>query len=263
MNEENEKATVTDGCVGEQMLGVVAVESGTGGSATRARTKCEGAFRRNGNVARLPKAVRDRVNLMILDGVPYGEIIEQLGEDGVGLDISNLSRWKDGGHQDWLVEQTFLELTRARRETPGELVRDFDATEVNHAALQLGTLHIFDALRVLEPGSLNKRLGGDCAAFARLINALARASRETMQLQKYRETCARARAALEELKDPNRKLNESETRAIVRRVDEILGLGGRGEEGDGTDGKDGTKRTEGTEGTNGKDGGNGPLTTDH
>jgi hypothetical protein len=70
---------------------------------------------------------------------------------------------------------------------------------------------------------LDRRLGGDSAAFVRLINALVRASRETMLVQKYRDTCARARAALREL-DPKRKLNESETRAIVRKVDEILGL---------------------------------------
>jgi hypothetical protein len=70
---------------------------------------------------------------------------------------------------------------------------------------------------------LDCRLGGDSAAFVRLINALVRASRETMLVQKYRDACARARAALREL-DPKRKLDESETRAIVRKVDEILGL---------------------------------------
>ena len=179
--------------------------------------------RRNGNVARLNKEVRDRINVMIEDGVSYPEIIERLGEDGKGISVSNLSRWKDGGYADWLAEQAFVERLRARQETSRELVKDFDATEVNHAALQLETLHIFEALRELGPGSLNEKLGGDCAAFARLVNALARASRETMQLQKYREACARARAALREL-DPNRKLDESETRAIVRKVDEILGL---------------------------------------
>ena len=107
-------------------------------------------------------------------------------------------------------------------------MRDFDATEVNHAALQLGTLHIFDALRELELGSLNKKLGGDCMAFARLINALARASRETMQLQKYREACAEARAKVRELKDPKRKLTEDERRSLILQVDEILGIGGGG-----------------------------------
>ena len=193
----------------------------SGGDEEASRQK---GCRRNGNVARLPKAARDRLNVMMRDGVPYREIIERLGEDGKGLDLSNLSRWKDGGHQEWLVEQMFVERTRARQETPGELVRDFDATEVNHAALQLGALTIFEALRDLGPGSLDKKLGGDSAAFVRLLNALARTSRETMMLQKYREACAKARAALHELKDPKRKLSDSERRAIVRHVDDILGI---------------------------------------
>ena len=68
-------------------------------------------------------------------------------------------------------------------------MRDFDGTGVNQAALQLGALHIFEALRDLGPGSLNEKLGGDCMAFARLLNALARVSRESMLIQKYREAC--------------------------------------------------------------------------
>jgi hypothetical protein len=183
-----------------------------------------GRYRRRGNVARLPKAVRDKINVMIEDGVPYKEIIERLGEEGKGLGKSSLTRWKNGGYKDWLAEQAFITRTRARQETPAELVKDFDGTDVNHAALQLGTLHIFEALRDLGPGTLNQKLGGDCAAFARLLNALARASRETMLLQKYREACTRARAALEPMKDPKRKLSDDERHAIVHQVDEILGL---------------------------------------
>lgn len=204
---------------GEHAEGAESAESAEGQTGPE-----PGGYRRNGNVARLSKAVRDRVNHWIEDGVSYREIIERLGEEGKGIDISNLSRWKDGGYQDWLAEQAFVARTRARQDTPLELVGEFDATQVNHAALQLGTLHIYEALKELGPGSLDKKLGGDCLAFARLLNALARASKETMQLQKYREACARARAVLREL-DPKRKLDESETRAIVRKVDEILGFG--------------------------------------
>ena len=190
----------------------------------------DSTWRHNGNVARLPKDVRDKINSMIQDGLTYPAIIQNLGEQGKHLNVVNLSRWKKGGYMDWLAEQAFIERTRARQETPAQLVRDFDATDINHAALQLGTLHIFEALRDLGPGSLNKKLGGDCASFARLLNALARASRETMQLQKYREACAKARAALQELKDPKRKLTDSERRAIVRNVDQILGLGSEDDE---------------------------------
>ncbi len=187
-------------------------------------------WRRRGNVARLPKATRDQINHMLDDGCTYAAIIESLGDCGKQLDESNLTRWKKGGYQDWLAEQAFIDRTRSRQETPAELVRDFDGTDVNHAALQLGSLHIFEALRNLRPGSLNRKLGGDCAAFARLLNALARASRETMLLQKYREACARASAVLHEAMDAKRKLSESETRAIVMKVDDILGL--RSEEDD-------------------------------
>jgi hypothetical protein len=72
--------------------------------------------------------------------------------------------------------------------------------------------------------ALDLSLGGDSAAFVRLMNALARASRETMLLQKYREACARARAALQPMKDPKRKLSDDERRHLVLQVDEILGL---------------------------------------
>jgi hypothetical protein len=180
--------------------------------------------RPNGKIARLPKTVRDQINHWLLDGVSYPDIIQRLGDCGKDLTLDNLSQWKKRAHQQWLVEQAFIERTRARQETPGDLVRGFDATEVNHAALQLGALQIFEALRDLGPGSLNDKLGGDSAAFVRLLNALARTSRETMMLQKYREACARARAALQPMKDPKRKLSDDERHHLILQVDEILGL---------------------------------------
>lgn len=257
------------------LLGPEASPEEQGGTGARVNAEEEmeviGA-RRNGKVARLPKTLRDRINKMIDDGIPYAQIIEQLGEDGSGLSISNISRWKEGGYKDWLQEQTWLWEARGRRESASELSSEYDATQLNHAALQLGTLQMFEALRDLslspqskraqdnaetatkdkEPASpsadgesagnsgseessdrvrqqrprskLDSRLGGDSASFFRLIHALARASRETLEVQKYREACAKARAVLTELKDPNRKLTESETRAIVMKVDDILGL---------------------------------------
>ena len=161
---------------------------------------------------------------MIQDGVPYAVIIERIGEHGKGLCPSNFTHWKDGGYKDWLLEQTWLADTRVKQESASDVAGDFDATQVNHAALQLGALHIFDALRKLGPGTLDEKLGGDSAAFARLIHALARATRETLQVQKYRETCAKARAAIETLRDPKRKLTEEERRSLVLLVDDLLGL---------------------------------------
>jgi hypothetical protein len=183
-----------------------------------------GAYRGNGFVARLPKAMRERLNEMMLDGLPYAEIIKRLGDPASHLKPDHLSEWKKRGHQDWLLHQDWLAERRARQESAADLVQDCDATQVNQGALHLGTLYIFEALRDLRAGSLNDKLGGDCAAFARLLNALSRASRETVQLQKYREACAKARAALQPLRDPKRKLSEDERRSLVLMVDDILGL---------------------------------------
>ena len=94
-------------------------------------------WRHNGKVARLPKDLRDKINLMIQDGVTYPAILQNLGEAGKGLNIMNLSRWKDTGYKDWLLEQTWLDQTRARQETGLALSTDFDATHLNHAALQV------------------------------------------------------------------------------------------------------------------------------
>src|SRR5258705_346398 len=106
----------------------------------KSKFKNPSGSRRNGNIARLPKPVRDKINLMLQDGITYASIIEQLGADGKGLAISNLSRWKHGGYQDWLLEQSFIGQIRDRLESASDLTRDFDASQVNHAALQLGTL---------------------------------------------------------------------------------------------------------------------------
>src|SRR5712675_2111573 len=97
-------------------------------------------WRHNGKVARLPKALRDKINLMLQDGATYPAIINTLGEAGKDLNVMNLSRWKDNGYKDWLLEQSWLNQTRARQEPASDLSTDFDATQLNHAALQLATL---------------------------------------------------------------------------------------------------------------------------
>jgi hypothetical protein len=168
-------------------------------SDARSAPNSDSHSRRNGNVARLPKAVRDQLNLMVQDGVPYAQIIQRLGDAGKTLSISNVSRWKDGGYKDWLLERTWLADTRARQESASDLSGDIEATQVNQAALQLGALHIFEALRQLGPGTLDEKLGGDSAAFSRFIHALARASRETLKLQEYRDEYEATRLAVQAL----------------------------------------------------------------
>ena len=58
---------------------------------------------RNGKIARLPEALRQTINLLLLDGLTYEAIIARLGEQGKHLNYHNLKRWRQGGYQDWLI----------------------------------------------------------------------------------------------------------------------------------------------------------------
>jgi hypothetical protein len=72
---------------------------------------------RNGKIARLPEAIRERVNTMLNDGVRYRDIINALGQPGASplpypISEMNLSNWRKGGHQEWLRRQEQLDLDR-------------------------------------------------------------------------------------------------------------------------------------------------------
>ncbi len=131
------------------------------------KATAKASWRHNGNVARLPKELREKINCLIEDGVSYPAILRTLGEPVQHLNVVNLCRWKKGGYQDWLAERAFVQRIEARQERPAELVKDFDSTLVNEAALQLGTLHVFEALRDLDHGPLDQAW----AAIARVSRA--------------------------------------------------------------------------------------------
>ncbi len=72
--------------------------------------------RRNGKVARLPKATRDMLNRMLDDGLPARVIIDELGEAGAGLNPQNISNWVQGGYQDYLKHQDAIAQAKTQME---------------------------------------------------------------------------------------------------------------------------------------------------
>jgi len=131
--------------------------------------------RRNGKVARLPKAVRDRINVMIQDGVTYLKIIERLGAEGEGLNEDNLSNWKQGGYQDWLREIQLAETMRAKHELAHEIVaRSAEANGAGQAVLQIIAANLCEFLTETEPDELRASLLSDADKFTRFVNAMVR-----------------------------------------------------------------------------------------
>src|ERR1051326_1422428 len=87
--------------------------------------------RSHGKIAQLPKVLRDQINTMLDDGLPYEAIIARLKrstDPPLPYPISkmNLSRWKDKGYQEYLLHQDQLAELRADREAAHEMAASDD-----------------------------------------------------------------------------------------------------------------------------------------
>jgi hypothetical protein len=187
-----------------------------------------GKHRPNGKIARLPKDLRDKVNVMLRDGVPYSRVLKHI-EDSLPVPLEdpiseqNLSNWKNAGHQVWLHDQEQREEILEARDDALQFPGD-DESRLEQATLKIASTRLFQLFKHLEPAAFAGLAQRKPETYARLFSALPRITREGLRYQKYRDACVQARAALQPLKDPKRKLNDDERRAIVRHVDEILGL---------------------------------------
>jgi hypothetical protein len=179
---------------------------------------------RTGKIARLPKALRDSLNTLMEDGHSAAEILEKLGEPAKHITPNNLSDWRYGGHQDWLLEQAWVEDVQSCRDSAKDLLQKDEATTLPEAGLQVGAMRIYQLLRHLEPAPFAANLREKLESFMKVFAALPRVAKEALRYQKYRDACAQARAALQPLLDPKRKLTDEERVDLVHRVDEILGL---------------------------------------
>ena len=89
---------------------------------------------RQGKIARLPKKIREQLNLRLDDGEPGKQLVEWLNAlpetrsileeyfGGRPINEQNLTEWKQGGHQDWLRDQE----TRERVQRLAERAEDLD-----------------------------------------------------------------------------------------------------------------------------------------
>jgi hypothetical protein len=110
---------------------------------------CQSNSRRNGKVARLPFALRQQINRMIEDGLPYKTIIERLGPEGKHLTIHNLSTWRLGGYQDYLNAQAINERARIQTEAAADIVRETgapDPEQLKRVCSQIALLHYLEAI---------------------------------------------------------------------------------------------------------------------
>src|SRR5262245_49721320 len=123
--------------------------------------------KRNGFIAKLPKAQRDLVNQWLDDGHTYPEIIEMLGDEGKDLNPDHISQWWKGGYQDYLRQQNWRADTRFLLESGSDITEFSNGPQLQQTLIQVALIEIFRALKdgAIQPDSMN---------YIRLFNALAR-----------------------------------------------------------------------------------------
>jgi hypothetical protein len=178
-------------------------------------------------IAKLPKVLRDQINTLLDDSVPYAQIIAKLQQSTNPplpypiLEI-NISRWKDTGYRRYLAQQERLGDVQANREAAFEIVATDDTTTLPEATLQIIASQYFEFLGDFSPDSLKEKLGEDPLKYTRFLNVFARLVREIVHLKQYRDISARAAAAELRQLDPDRDLNDREHEIWANRMDAIF-----------------------------------------
>lgn len=97
---------------------------------------------RNGKIARLPRAIREELNVRLRDGEPGVRLVAWLNAQDMtqrvmasefgGRPVSeqNLSEWKQGGYVEWLRHEESSALLRELKEQAGDLEEIADGMEV-------------------------------------------------------------------------------------------------------------------------------------
>lgn len=143
--------------------------------------------RRTGKIARLPEEIRNELNEMLDDGVEYQRIIDWLAGKGFpGFKHNNISRWKDGGFEDWLHYHARLDELELKMKWAAQVAQDTNKNELHQASLGLTGLQFFEMLNRFEPTALSRLLQSHPEKYPTLINSLARYTREMVGLQKFR-----------------------------------------------------------------------------
>jgi hypothetical protein len=148
--------------------------------------------RRRGKIARLPRKIREEINLMLDDGLPHADIIARLGDHGKNLNRQNLINWQQGGFKDWLKDQPWLDQLHSSLDFAANILDDSDAPKLREASLIIAVRQMYDLIKSFEPADFMQQLAEDPAAYSRILNSLAKLAEVGLRYDRERAEATRA-----------------------------------------------------------------------
>lgn len=141
--------------------------------------------RRRSAIARFPKTVRDQINQMLDDGLPYAAIRQQLGQFGTNLSDDTIGRWKQGGYYDHLRELRLLDESRSRFELTLDLARQEQGIDAFQAAHKIAAALICDAVAEIGADSLRQAVKLNPLNLLRMLNSLSRLTTGGLKCERH------------------------------------------------------------------------------
>ena len=143
--------------------------------------------RRTGKIARLPEEIREQVNEYLSQGWEYSRIIEWLTQQGhPGINLPNLTKWKQGGYEDWLRHAERLDELELKLQYATDVALQADPAKFQQAAVNLTCLQFFELLNRFDSSALVGAIQARPEKYPSLINSLARFTHEYVALQRFR-----------------------------------------------------------------------------
>jgi len=170
--------------------------------------------KRRSKVARLPKAIREQLNLMLEEGATYRVIIDWLTSKGhPDFNVNNLFHWKEGGYQDWRLEQQRKEETKALRQWCSAMAVENDSAIVTNALSSFSAARFHKLLCTLDLSALTRALQDRPEVCIGYIYSMLRSGRISLESIRAghvcREKSEELASAIEKIEEIERKLEPS------------------------------------------------------
>src|SRR5687768_3553228 len=115
--------------------------------------------KRRSKISRLPKTIREELNLMLEEGASYPEIIDWLASKGhPDFSENNLFHWRKGGHQDWRLDRERKEEAKALRQWSRAIAVEKEPTVLANALSNFTGAKLHKLLCTLDFSTMAKAL---------------------------------------------------------------------------------------------------------
>jgi len=141
---------------------------------------------RRSQIARLPKEVREHINQMLDDGSTNLQVMAWLAENGHGnFNDMVISRWRNGGYQDWLTAQERLDDRQYKVELAQQQGTAGDPV-FHDAGVNIIAQEFYDAFSRLNFQELTARARENPDKLIRLLQIFIQFNRYCLQRDRFR-----------------------------------------------------------------------------